>query len=61
VIRSRRSTDEGLLLEYAAHGNLYDYVVENPEISCEQRLQLCLEIAEGVPYLHRRSIIHCEL
>ena len=31
IIKSRGLADDGLLLEYASHGNIYDYIVEKPQ------------------------------
>ena len=61
IIRSKGTTDHGLLLEYAVNGNLQDYISANPDTSLDQRVQWCRQAAEAVEYLHQKQVIHCDI
>lgn len=46
-----------LILEKSEHGNLHDFMSNKvgKRLSLAQRLQICLEIAEAVMYMHKNS------
>jgi hypothetical protein len=46
------SNDDGLTLEYMLNGNLSACLEKEKEIMVWQRLQWCIEAAEGVEFLH---------
>lgn len=55
------SDDDGLTLEYLSNGNLSSYLEKEKEIMLWQRLQWCIEAAEGVVLLHSLGIIHADI
>lgn len=55
------SDDNGLTLEYMANGNLSSYLEKEKDIPTWQRLQWCIEAAEGVVLLHSLGIIHADI
>ena len=55
------SDDHGLTLEYMPNGNLRAYLEKEKEIMTRQRLQWCIEAAEGVVLLHSLGIIHADI
>ncbi|CAG8649806.1 12360_t:CDS:2, partial [Dentiscutata heterogama] len=49
-----------LIMEYANNGNLRKYLRDsNP--GWPEKIRLTIQIAEGMSYLHRINIIHCDL
>jgi hypothetical protein len=46
------SDDDCLTLEYMPNGNLIAYLEKEKEVMAWQRLQWCIEAAEGVVLLH---------
>lgn len=61
--------DEKILVcEFMSNGSLYDYLFSHqdrtPRLMVEQRLEICLGVANGLRYLHSRNdfnIIHSDL
>ncbi|CAE6495559.1 unnamed protein product [Rhizoctonia solani] len=48
----------GMIAPWMTHGNLPRYLESTPGVD---RLNLCVQICEGLSYLHRINIIHCDL
>ncbi|KAF2844328.1 kinase-like protein, partial [Plenodomus tracheiphilus IPT5] len=61
VVRSKGLTGDGLLLEFAPHGNLHDYLTAHPETSLEKRLAWCIQATEALGYAHSKRILHCDI
>ncbi|KAL8265826.1 hypothetical protein R6Q59_003170 [Mikania micrantha] len=60
--------DKILVYEFMPKGSLYDYLYEHkdrtPRLTVEQRLEICLGVAQGLSYLHFGidfNIIHSDL
>ena len=52
----------GLLFAEASHGNLQKYLDQNNDtISLPMRKRWCVQVVEGVRYLHCNSVIHSDL
>ncbi|KAH6973858.1 kinase-like domain-containing protein [Ilyonectria sp. MPI-CAGE-AT-0026] len=61
IVQSKGLTKDGLLLEFAANGNLHDYLMAHLEVSLERRLAWCTEATEAVAYIHSKRILHCDI
>jgi serine/threonine protein kinase len=61
IIASKGLTPDGLLLEYAVNGDLYEYLAANPGSSLHLRLRWCRQAAEAVEYAHQKRVIHCDI
>lgn len=61
IIESRGLTENGLLLRYAKNGTLYDYILQQSTLGTTQRIQVCIQIAEGLVHLHSRYVYHGDL
>ncbi len=61
VVQSKGLTKDGLLLEFALNGNLYDYLTIHPEVSLERRLAWCIQAIEAVSYIHSKRVLHCDI
>ena len=59
----RDNTDiRGLLFAEASHGNLHKYLDKNNDsISLPTRKRWCVQVTEGVEYLHSEGVIHSDL
>lgn len=52
----------GLLLEYHSRGNMENYVKSSQNrISIDLVRKWCLQLAEGLAYMHNRRVIHLDL
>ena len=49
-----------IMMEYCAHGDLNKFFRKN-DIESEQRLEIMIQIVQGLEYLHRNNIIHRDL
>ncbi|RUP45623.1 Cwf15/Cwc15 cell cycle control protein-domain-containing protein [Jimgerdemannia flammicorona] len=49
-----------LLMEYAAHGNLEDYMKTNT-LDWKMRLNIAVDISRGLSFLHEVSVLHHDL
>lgn len=61
IIGYRGQNKDGLLLEYARRGNLYDHVRTCSEMDRSERIRFCREMAEGVNHLHTKLVYHSDL
>lgn len=50
-----------IVLEYAAHGELFDYLVKRHSLPVEQGMHFFREIVYGIEYLHTHGICHRDL
>ncbi|CAB4431283.1 unnamed protein product [Rhizophagus irregularis] len=50
-----------LVLEYANEGNLRDYLEKNSALEWNYKIQMALDIASGLKFLHSKEIIHRDL
>ncbi|XP_071687121.1 probable serine/threonine-protein kinase PBL22 [Rutidosis leptorrhynchoides] len=54
-----------IVYNFMPNGSLYDYLYNDQRHTCclsvKQRLNICIGVAEGFAYLHKRDIIHCNL
>jgi serine/threonine protein kinase len=48
-------------MEYMKHGSLAEFLKNTPDLSLEQRLQLALDAAKAIAYLHSHNITHRDL
>lgn len=58
---SASPTSASITLGYCQNGNLYDYLESHPEATLCQRMLWCIQAAEGLAYLHRHKVLHCDL
>ncbi|PWA76279.1 Phloem protein 2-like protein [Artemisia annua] len=47
-----------IIYDYAFNGSFDGYFRNNPKLKWEQRLQICIDAAQGLNYLHNHHIIH---
>ena len=50
-----------LVMEYASHGELFDYIVEQQKVDEKTALKFFREIIAGISYLHSQGVIHRDL
>eukprot|EP00826_Nyctotherus_ovalis_P053888 TRINITY_DN7033_c0_g1_i3.p1 TRINITY_DN7033_c0_g1~~TRINITY_DN7033_c0_g1_i3.p1 ORF type:complete len:608 (+),score=134.11 TRINITY_DN7033_c0_g1_i3:179-2002(+) len=50
-----------LIMEYATHGELFDYIVLHKRVDEATALRLFRQIVSGMAYLHSQNIIHRDL
>ena len=51
---------EGILLDYAPHGSVANYVEDNPTTE-QQRLKWSRQTTEAVAVIHEKGVIHCDI
>ena len=47
-----------ILTEYAAYGELFDYIVANKRVKEEEARKLFQQILSGIEYIHKLNIVH---
>ena len=50
-----------IILEYAEHGELFDYLIRQRTLSVEEGISLFRELVYGLDFLHRHAICHRDL
>ena len=50
-----------IVLEYAEHGELFDYLVSRQRLSTEVAMKMFRQIIYGIDYLHQHAICHRDL
>ncbi|KAH8433040.1 uncharacterized protein LDX57_010679 [Aspergillus melleus] len=61
ILASKGLNENGLVLQYASNGNVYERVTSEPGISFDQKLRWCKQAAEAVKYIHEKGVIHCDI
>ena len=56
-----RDHDCYLVTEYCHRGNLQDYLETNPKMTRPLKLQMAVDVARGMNFLHQSEIIHRDL
>lgn len=54
-------TNLSFVMEYMAQGDLQSYIVNNTKAGGFADLQIALDVAYAITYLHKNSIIHCDI
>ena len=47
-----------IITEYAANGELFDYIVANKRVKEEEARKLFQQILSGIEYIHKLNIVH---
>lgn len=50
-----------IIIEYAAHGELFDYLISRRSLTVEEAMRIFREIIYGLDYLHKHAICHRDL
>ncbi|KAF1960727.1 kinase-like protein [Byssothecium circinans] len=62
IIGFKGEHEDGLLLEYMPNGSVADYLCgSNPLPPLKKRLKWALQAAEAVAYVHKKSVLHCDI
>jgi serine/threonine protein kinase len=61
IIRFVQKHEDGLVLEYMPNGSVERYLREiAPNTSLDQRLEWAWQAAEGLAYIHKNNVLHCD-
>jgi serine/threonine protein kinase len=62
IIQLKGKHEDGLLLEYLPNGSIERYLRSNaPYTTVAQRLRWGQQAAEGLAYVHKKNVIHCDV
>ncbi|TWU77384.1 hypothetical protein ED733_006057 [Metarhizium rileyi] len=63
VIAQKGFTEAGLYLERATNGTIFQFLTETKrrDISLQQRIAWCREVAEAIEHVHSKRVIHCDI
>jgi serine/threonine protein kinase len=62
IIQLKGKHEDGLLLEYLPNGSIERYLRSNaPYTTVAQRLRWGQQAAEGLAYIHKKNVIHCDV
>jgi len=51
-----------MVTEFLSGGSLFDYLhTKNGKLSEEQILEIMMDVALGMSYLHGKNVLHCDL
>ena len=56
-----KDTDLWIFMEYCSGGNLQKYLQENNTLSVNEKIDIFLQILEGMVHLHENNIIHRDI
>nr|XP_043638317.1 uncharacterized protein LOC122609332 [Erigeron canadensis] len=57
----REANEMILIYEFASKGSLSDYLRSKLSLTWSHRIQICLQVAQGINYLHTNTIIHRDI
>jgi serine/threonine protein kinase len=60
IIGFQGQSIDGLFIDYAPHGSLARYLVEN-EATTQQRLRWSCQATEAIAVIHSKRVIHCDI
>lgn len=61
IIRLKGHQDSGILLERMSNSSVARYLQASPSTSLAQRLKWALQAARGLAYIHKKTILHCDI
>lgn len=61
IIEFKGIHEEGVLLGYACHGSIADYLQLKPNQSIQDKLRWSLQAAMAVSHIYLKGVIHCDI
>ncbi|KAB5511389.1 kinase-like domain-containing protein, partial [Coniochaeta sp. 2T2.1] len=61
IIGLKGFTDDGLYLERAVNGDLFQYLANHPTTTVKRRLIWYRQAAEAIAYVHSKRVLHCDI
>lgn len=61
ILKYYGRNNHGLILEYAANGNVKDYLQNHPSVSTKLRIVWCRELGEAIEHIHSKHVLHCNI
>lgn len=61
ILRCFGTNEDGLILEYAPHGSVKQYLEKTPSTSMKQRVTWCRELVEAMVHMHSKYVLHCNI